>query len=301
MARPLRTNGRLRGTLSHYNSRMPKTRFSTALRHASDVHRDVKQLLADDHALGESSIHKLRVATKKLRALWQLVKPHAGKDRVKKANANLRDTARMMSSARDQEVMVKTIHRFAKRSTGEESEAAYAMVSRRIGDYGSPVGDHVPRPASLRGRFLDDHRRWSELEDHHAGREAIFEGISRLYRRGRRLAEKAVDTKDAEPWHALRKWTKYLSLVLPVVGEKGPIARRTRDFDRLGRKLGEMHDIDELVDRIAVEVWAGSDEDAVREVLAAMEEQRESLRQRSIERVQKAFGKKPSDFIRSLK
>ena len=62
----------------------------------------------------DDTVHEVRKATKRLRALLRLVRDHLGPRRYARENRTFRDSARALSPARDAEVLVATVDRLAE-------------------------------------------------------------------------------------------------------------------------------------------------------------------------------------------
>ena len=83
------------------------------------------------------TVHDVRKATKRLRALLRLVRGHLGERRYDRENRTFRDAARALSPARDAEVLVATANRLAVEAGGTPRGA---HRPRRQPTLGSVIG-----------------------------------------------------------------------------------------------------------------------------------------------------------------
>lgn len=101
-------------------------------------------------------------------------------------------------------------------------------------------------------RFMRDRERWRALEITCSSSELLADGYGGLYRKARKRFRQAAASGQPKDWHRLRRWTKYLGLVLPTLasGEKAQTA--AADYAALAKKLGNLHDLDLLEENLKV-------------------------------------------------
>src|SRR5438128_1216962 len=75
-----------------------------------------------------SSVHSARKSLKKTRSLVRLARPALGRKRYASANAALRDAGRLLSGARDADVMIATTDDLAERSVGHVPGETFAAL-----------------------------------------------------------------------------------------------------------------------------------------------------------------------------
>lgn len=218
---------------------------------ADAVHFSIASLLADEASSSDAVIHQLRVATKRLRALWQLARPLVGNDPVREAIASLRDASAGLSAARDQTVMLKTLRRLAKEHPDGKYGDSLRTMTKFLQENELAVVPSIPDRADLRVEMCRDRQRWEIIGS--GGDEHVLSGFKRLYRKGRkltRIASTRNGSNEVDLWHESRKWVKFLSLVLPLCGDHRPIEKLAKGYGRLGKRLGKLHDYDQLLWRI---------------------------------------------------
>jgi CHAD domain-containing protein len=283
------------------------------------VHDQSRQILSGDGVTGDEAVHALRVATKKLRALWLVVTPVVGKGRSGEAIDRLRDASAKLGDARDHHVMMSLIEKFVAKAKKPKAESSLTAIRDAMaGDVPPQEGDAVSIQR-LGEAWANDSRQWTdEIFDAadpqiapqkgttHSGitpeklEKKISTGMRRIYKKSRKLYQLAIHENDAEHWHDLRKWVKYLALALPIYGNSPTITRRTEDFTRLGRRLGKLHDHDELLLRIVGlrdRVEPGLIESATRQIVR----KREALRIDCDWIARRMLEPKPGRFLRDLR
>lgn len=220
--------------------------------HALQVHEDASAMLADEAPLPADCVHGLRVASKELRALWQLLKPLLDDTRADSAITSLRDAAASLSEARDRYVMLATADTLIRKTRNEEARQALSLLQQRLQASAPEASIEVMPSLALQDIWHQDQQRWQQLELSVETQDVIREGYGRLYRKGRRLLIRALDRGDIQDWHSLRKWVKYLALTLPLLGKKRKLETLNERTSQLGRYLGKLHDLD----RLAIEIPA---------------------------------------------
>jgi hypothetical protein len=239
---------------------MPTLSVDAIRHHALAVHEDVRDMLSREGPLEEDCVHGLRVASKELRALWQLLKPLIADDSAREALTSLRDMAAGLSEARDQYVVLDTLQVLCSKARSRDAREALESALARLHAHIPEADLQVASSAELRDGWQRDLQRWQSLTTELATAELHNEGVGRLYRKARRLAITATRNDDIQLWHALRKWVKYLTLTLPVSADDKAQARLGPDLARLGKKLGKLHDLDRLLLALSEMEWR-DDED----------------------------------------
>jgi CHAD domain-containing protein len=223
-------------------------------RHVSAAHDQSRQILGGSDMAGNEAVHALRVATKKLRALWQVVVPAVGKQTADEAIDQLRAASAHLGDARDHHVMMTLIGKLASKAKKPKAKTALAAIRDAMATEPPPEDADAVSIERLGEVWANDWRIWTDgvlaHPDAKVLEKMVRKGFRRIYKKSRRLYQLAILENDAKHWHDLRKWVKYLSLALPIYGNSPLITRRTEDFTRLGRRLGKLHDHDELLLRI---------------------------------------------------
>jgi len=286
----------------------------------------------------EETVHEVRKALKRVRALLRLLRPQLGDGDFERENAALRDCGRQLSGARDAEVMVATLDDLARRHPGKPTRGRGVKQLRAelVAERERALGVEDP---ALRAAALDELRRARErialwqLPPRGAGKKKaarlLEDGLRDVYATGRRRRRKARRREDLETLHALRKSAKDLRYVAETLhegepgagrpgtgkaprvaagrdatGRKARRARRrmrrvARRADRLGEMLGEEHDL-ALLREVVRERFDGGRRPR-RRLLKLIARRRRRLRRRSLELADGLYRRKPGRFARRLR
>lgn len=214
---------------------------------------------ADD---SERTIHEIRKAIKRLRALLRLSRGALGERGFQRENRILRDCARSLSGARDTEVMLGVLRTLVKRhpkrlrgraSMGRLRRRLEAERAQSLGEQ-SHLGDTRAQTLAELCAMRERVASWT-LPD--SGFALIAKELHGIYRRGRRSLRRARKAGDTATWHEWRKRAKDLRYVAQMLDRdrdtdaRGVRMRRVESrADRLGELLGEERDLKLLAGRI---------------------------------------------------
>ena len=249
--------------------------------------------------MGEETVHEVRKATKRVRALLRLIRDEIGSKHYRRENRTFRDAARALSPARDAEVLVATVTRLAGRFGGKRRllEPVRQAARRNL-----QSARHGSRPSAARKRIVASMRRarsrvasWPIDDD---GWKAIAPGIRRIYGKGRtgwRDAGAAPTVTNLHEWRKRAKDLRYaLDLLEPLWS---PVLKALADeTDALGDRLGEDHDL-ALLRRFVRDVL---DDGPSRDVLAEIDVWRRRLRAEAWTRAARMYEAPPGRFARRL-
>jgi len=193
-------------------------------------------------ALSPKLVHKLRVTSKRLRALLQLYRPVASKKAVKTVEQAVKALAKSYSGQRDALVQYQTLGQLVEEyRAGEDRDlqpllcyfAEHLEAHQR--DTRTPM---APTPALE--EILD---LWQQQLP---GKQApdCQEGMEFTYSRARKLAFEAESRDDDELYHQCRKWTKYYLYQAQMLVKKPRPKDKALidDLKQLGVLLGDFHD-----------------------------------------------------------
>lgn len=235
----------------------------------------------------DRTVHEMRKALKRVRAMLRLVRGEVGRFRYREENVVLRDTARRWSAVRDGAVLVTVAEELAV-----ETEAVGEFVGRRL------IGLLEERAADTRRALTADRRlhidtlttllcfrarvaRFPVVGDGAFPDrfDSIRPGLLRTARRTRAEMETARSLPTAHHLHQWRKRVKYLRHQVEVLEPAwedllGALARR---LDSLGSLLGDDHDRAELGRVLATDHTLIPDERSRHRVLVAVERARIDL------------------------
>ncbi|MDX1805272.1 MAG: CHAD domain-containing protein, partial [Alcanivorax sp.] len=241
-------------------------------------------LILDEQALAllqsaspeADAIHDSRVAIKRLRALWQLLRPWLRRDHHKAFDHNLRDGARALSGARDTHVMATTLGKLAGKA-GKPQRKAISRVQKTL----FPADNHADSSvcqSATRESLQQDYRRWQQLSLVLSDHELLVSGLARTYKQCRNHSLAAQGSQQAQPWHALRKWVKYLLYQQRALADCGLAAPfKDADLNRLGKWLGKLHDLDVLQTHLQQHQTKIEPVSDLQQALAAISEQARHL------------------------
>lgn len=273
--------------------------IKTLRRHAEQVHADIALMRNDQDILQSEDIHGLRVASKELRALWQLLRPLLDKDEVRTAIANLDQAAASLSDSRDYQVAISTTQRLLERTRNRDARHALREAQSALLAAAPATASHAA--TELQHHWLQDARRWQALTSTADAATLRKRGFGRLYRKAARLARAARCEDDIRLWHRLRKWVKYLSLTLPLAGQSSSQRALIEEFERLGKKLGQLHDLHQLVLRIDRLDWQQTAPQQAAYVKHLIRREEARLCQRCSDITSTLFAPSPAQFIARLR
>lgn len=212
-------------------------------------------------ALTPDDVHQIRVASKELRAFWQMLKPLSPECAAQGIRV-LTQAASLLGQARDEHVMQETLARLARRSRRRSDQAVYRQAMESLFS-GQADSNPVPTPAGLGALFQEDAQLWETCAAPVDDLALIEKGLRRSWRKIRNRMLTALDSDQLRDWHALRKWIKYLGYQLQLVETQGltsPLpAEQIRGF---GKDLGRLHDLHVLIEHVRGHSDRFTDEEA---------------------------------------
>lgn len=205
--------------------------------------------------LSGEEIHRFRVLTKRLRAVWRMVEPVDGVVGGEEARDDLRQLAKNFGGARDGDVILELARRYVdEREMSSESGFLPWMESRirehfqidaNAGHVDSWSEEAVARAIEY----------WSSQREHLEMRRSFMRGIGRTEERFRRRVKKALKTDRAEDWHRCRRWAKYLYFQYATLAEMAndEISKPIKGLRVFTSQLGKRNDLANLKSVIQVE------------------------------------------------
>jgi len=261
---------------------------------------DAMMRLDNVHDLGvEGVVHETRKRCKEARGVVRLARGALGEDRFRAANGVLRDAARLLSDLRDKHAMLGTFDALVNASVGDIPADGVGPVRSALRERSMVAG----RPTRLRaGKLVAAHRMLGharrQVDDWDvAGDDAtvLRYGLELTYSRARQGMEAAEVSDDPHVLHDWRKRVKYgwyhaevLRPAAPSVLE--PLATMRH---RLSNGLGDLHDLDVIVEiaRSSPDEFGGPDQvDAVESIAVPM---RDELRRRVLTLGRRLYAETP--------
>lgn len=192
--------------------------------------------------LPASAVHDCRVTAKQLRAQWQLLRPWLCRDDHKIYDRTLRNGARALAGARDQWVMAGTLHKLARKADKSRRKSLLRIEQTLFADSTEHPG--IQNQAQAVDAFQADLARWQNLTLTISDHELLSSGLARSYKQCRNRTIRALGGAEVEPWHALRKWVKYLAYQQQALEQLGlSVALDHHALTDLGKRLGKLHDL----------------------------------------------------------
>jgi hypothetical protein len=195
------------------------------------------------------AIYEMRTHLKKMRILLRLVRSKTGKKFYREENRRLRQIAGQFSSLRDLKVKLKLLHEL-------ELEIITPQTGRQIRE----LRIALERKHKLALSRLQSHRRKIKQAIVRAGdrikkwplkgldKSDFKSGLERAFRRHARALQQARRNRKDTHLHKWRKRAKDIGHMLTVLGGILPHRHKQEVFVRLGRYLGEDHDVAILLD-----------------------------------------------------
>lgn len=188
-----------------------------------------------------SSIHETRKCIKRLRALLRLVRTAIGEKPYQHENRELQQIGRLLSPARDGDVMRQTLAKMETRLSGNRRVIVDHLRKR--------LDEAVPQGAEeVHGKVLSSlgraKRRFGQIKVQNGGFDALEAGLHATYRKGRRALAQAEMEPDDEVFHDLRKSVQQHWRQMLLVSRAWPdVCRARASASRdIAQILGEEHD-----------------------------------------------------------
>jgi CHAD domain-containing protein len=194
-----------------------------------------------DAADPASSIHETRKCVKRLRALLRLVRAGIGEKPYQHENRELQQIGRLLSPARDREVIRQTLTKLETRLSGNRR-----IIADRLRQHLDQTA--LPETDEIRGKVLSSlgraKRRFAQIKVQNGGFDVLEAGLHATYRKGRRALAQAQMEPDDEAFHDLRKSVQQHWRQMLLVSRAWPEMCRARASAArdIAQILGEEHD-----------------------------------------------------------
>ncbi len=249
----------------------------------------------------DEAIHDARKRFKKARAVIRLVRDEVGKDRYKQENTCFRDAGRKLAPARDSVVRIETLDDLQKQfaeqlqsdafeDIQEKLKQKYEYVMQKIIKDGAAVVDTIEMIKYAKQRV-------NEWEIDNEDFSAFYDGLKRVYKRGRKAMKKAYNEKNGENFHEWRKRVKYLWYHVRILRNSWKeILSPFEDYIHdLADYLGNDHDLVELRAEILNNELV-DDYKELEHLLALIKRRQHELRFAAWELGARIYAESPSDF-----
>lgn len=230
-------------------------------------------------------IHEARRRSKKLRALFRLVRP--GFAEFSEANAVARDAARELAPFRDDSVLRDTLDDLLRR--GGRPAIAHSQAAHEETD-----AERVAL-AGFAQRMRELERRTADWQIDRISLSTLAKGLRLTYRRGRQTGRMALRHRTDEAFHDWRKFAKYhwnqLGLLEDCAPDVLPSAHRIAG--ELANLLGLHHDL-AILEKVLADDPASLGVDEDRDVIGTLIEARRAELECQIEKLGgQVFAEKP--------
>lgn len=257
-------------------------------------------LLKDQTTLDPDRVHDLRVTVKRLRALWRLMATQGHRKTAEKRDKALRDAARRLSVARDRQVMGETLDAL-RAGTRRDYEQAAVDAVRRMALPEDQAAVAPAAPEGLETVFSDDRAAWDALTVEE-GTELLRKGFGRLYADARQRGFEAIAENRASVWHDFRKSAKaQLYLLDPIADRLNDSDVAIKDLKKLGRRLGELHDLQVLEEFLRQARKEADDKEPFAHVRQMIGRREAAVVEDCEKRTRRFFGPKPKAFRQALR
>lgn len=245
-------------------------------------------------------IHLVRTTIKRLRALLRLIRPAIDPAFFNHENDRLRTAAGLLSSARDTEVACRTLKTLPV-SDETDQEAVRSVLSS--------LETRVERPKGIQETIAEVNRRleqtrlnFNRLNLRGSDRQILEAGLRAVYRQGRQRMKIAVKQGQANAFHRWRIRAKNLYYELQFLEMLWP-----KRIDRIVSRLSDLEDqIGRDHDAAVLRAWLkkqpgtfGGDE-TVHRVVACLDDQTRTLRQKVVPLGCKIWRQKPRRFAQKV-
>jgi len=211
------------------------------------------------------AVHETRKSLKRLRALLRLIRPALGESVFHHENAQLRETARILSSARDRHVLLETVAKleaaasFQKKGLGQAVRAALTATNGEQ----SPIFESTAL-RQAQGRMAEAKKRLARLRLLGRGFDVVGPGLEACYRRVRRAFRAAYVELTDEAFHEWRKGAQqhWRHMLLLTRAWPASLAARASEARSLSQILGDDHDLAMLIAFLRSDTGSRLGEDA---------------------------------------
>ena len=262
---------------------------------------EVLQALQDQPG-SDDAVHTARKAIKRARAALRLLRDPLGEETFKRENTVLRDAGRCLAPVRDARSLVDACQAFRKRHSNLLQGEAYDALTTQLQARLDNQRHELQRTGAILQKCMaltttcNEHLSQRHIDSAHT----VERGLERIFHKGRKT--RAGAKKDGSPraLHEWRKQVKYLSNALKVLDDPSPALRKiAKRSDKLADRLGEDHDLAELVSCLADPQLAIS-VDEQRHLLSLIERRRARLQKKAHAIGSKIYRRKPRYFVSKL-
>ena len=203
------------------------------------------------HREEAENIHAVRLATKRLRAAWRLLRSGVGNEVRKRADQRLRAAGKSLAEDRDAYVRCQTLTQLAEGARHPALIRVYEDVLSLLAGH-SEIDKSVDW-ARVKDAFTSEEDAWVNLPATTERRNVLIDGLQWTYGRVYKKAKRATSLSGRERYHDWRRHAKYLLYQLEMIPwlNATSLSIYHPDLKKLGRTLGRYHDLALLRERIS--------------------------------------------------
>ncbi len=271
------------------------------LRRLVDEQISVARLHIEQPAPSDDGIHEARKALKRARAILRLLRDGVGDASYRPINILCRDAGRMLSPLRIGAVLQETLLGLLH----EQPDLApiLAPLQQRA------IQDHALRVEQANNEGLFPKAAGLLIEAQAALHAlpaegealAVFSGLQRTYRRGRREWLLCQQQPSAHHFHLWRKRVKYLRHQMEVLQFVRPALLQgyVEELVTLSRLLGRQHDLVDLGH--IMQTWEGDEwQEIARRLAPFVQQKRGPLEREAVEQGVFVYAERPGAFRRRI-
>jgi CHAD domain-containing protein len=245
---------------------------------------------------------KVRKCFKKVRAALRLMREELGDDVYRQENWCFRDAARLLSDARDADMLVEIVGKLIPLQFAEAVESgAFAKIHEALlanREEGRRVLDEDRAFAALEEVAKCALARLPDWRIERDGWAALESGLRRAYRTGRRALALAAENSSVINLHEWRKQAKHLMYQLELLdaawtGSEKELGDQTQ---KLAQLLGNVHDLAVLRETLAADPTAYGGHRILKGVFAVIDRRREDLERHAFTFGRKLYKDSPKVF-----
>ncbi len=272
-----------------------------ALRSIDRALSQILDLAGDPH----KAVHDVRRRCNEVRALLRLVRGSIPRDVYLTESERFRSLRHLLGGARDSSAALEAFDRLATLAPPDIDRTMLLSVRKNLIALRDQAEEDAPPTADLAaiGETLTRAQdTFSALEFRKEGFEAIAEGLTATYRRGRKALKVALTSEDPEALHEWRKQEKHLRQHLRILRPVWPaiVKAMAREASVLAAFLGDDHDLFVLAALIDREGKAVADRPTRKLLRKMIANRRKELQVEAFALGHRLYAEKPAAFRRRM-
>jgi CHAD domain-containing protein len=270
------------------------------------VDRAVREI-QDEGLDRHQAVHQVRKRCKKIRGLLRLCRGAMPKQVFRTENAWYRDTARILSDARDSTALLETYDHLMETCAERVDRRAFAPVRRKltlrrreVTDGGDRIEEQLAQALSRLQEGGTRIASWSLAAN---GFDALAGGLKKTYRRARKAMRKAREEPSVERLHEWRKRAKYHRYHNRLLRDlwRPVMAARRGELHKLSDHLGEDHNLAIFRETLVKEAERFEGVSGLEDLLALVDECRDELQAKAWLQGRRVLAEKPKHLVRRVR